>query len=67
MKCVIIFRNNNNLVFDCDEVTVDINKIDGKVASIGWKGARDIKPMYIDLEEVIAVFTAKNDKEQEHE
>ncbi len=58
-ECTVLFKNEKELVFAALEVEVTSNKITGAIEKIDVVGAGANRPLYINLDEVVAVYCNK--------
>lgn len=65
-KVRILFKNGKLLDMEVDEIKVRKNPLDNDLTEISWKGAKNINPMYIRLDEVVSIFEVLSEKEEQN-
>ena len=64
-KVRILFKNGKIIEVEADKTKVNKNNFTNELTEISWRGAKNINPMYIRLDEVVSVFEVLGEKEEE--
>lgn len=62
-RMVIYFRNGDKLIVNCEKCTITTDRLTGKIKNISWDGLKTLKPLFVDLDEVLCVYGVKEGDE----
>ncbi len=62
-KVRILFKNGKTIEVEVENMKVNKDNLNNDLTGISWKGAKNINPMYIRLDEVVSIFEVLGEKE----